>query len=182
MEGLAWLYRDAPPVARISIGVGVDVDEDPTRSDGSTAADPTLERFWAVVRRLPRYLALGVNLARDERVPGTAKTAVLLGGAYAVSPLDLVPGIIPVAGQLDDLFVVLLALRRALRACPPPLAAELLAGVGLSFEEIDRDLATCRATARWLALKGYRLGRRLAAGAGRLLWATIQQRGGPGHV
>ena len=155
---------------------------DPQGAATGAPADPTLERFWAVVRRLPRYLALGVNLARDERVPGSAKTAVLLGGAYAVSPLDLVPGIIPVAGQLDDLFVVLLALRRALRACPPALAAELLRGVGLSFEEIERDLATCRATARWLATKSFRLGRRLAAGAGRLLWATIQQRGGPGQV
>ena len=144
--------------------------------------DPTLERFWAVVRRLPRYLALGVNLARDERVPGNAKTAVLLGGAYAVSPLDLVPGIVPVAGQLDDLFVVLLALRRALRACPPPVAAQHLQGAGLTANDLERDLAACRATARWLAIKAFRLGRRLAAGAGRLLWATIQQRGGPGQV
>lgn len=151
-------------------------------SESGVPPDPTLERFWAVVRRLPRYLALGVNLARDGRVPGNAKTAVLLGGAYAVSPLDLVPGIIPVAGQLDDLFVVLLALRRALRACPPPLAAEHLDRAGLTPDDFERDLAVCRATARWLALKGLRAGRRLAGGAGRLLWRTIQQRGGPGSV
>jgi uncharacterized membrane protein YkvA (DUF1232 family) len=144
--------------------------------------DPVLERFWTAVRRLPHYLALGVNLARDGRVPTGAKTAVMLGGAYAVSPIDLVPGIIPVAGQLDDMMVVLVALRRAIRACPPALAAEHLARAGLTADDFDGDLAACRATARWLAMKGVRLGRRLATAAGRRLWATIQQRAGPGQI
>ncbi len=139
-------------------------------------SDPTLERFWEAVRRLPRYVALGVHLARDERVPRRAKTSVLLGGAYAVSPIDLVPGIIPVAGQLDDLVVLLLTLRRAIRACPAPVAAELLGRAELSAADFDRDLAACRATARWLAAKGLRLGGRLASAAGRRLWATVESR------
>lgn len=144
--------------------------------------DPTLERFWAVVGRLPRYLALGVNLARDERVPRGAKTGLLLAGAYAVSPIDLVPGIIPVAGQLDDLLIMLHALRRAVRACPAEVAADELARAGLSPGLLDDDLATCRATLRWLAAKGLRFGGRLAAAAGRRLWGTIQQRAGPGQL
>ena len=140
------------------------------------SVDPTLERFWDALRRLPKYVALGVHLARDERVPRQAKTSVLLGGAYAVSPIDLVPGIIPVAGQLDDLVVLLLTLRRAIRACPAPVAAELLGRAGLTAADFDRDLATCRATAAWLARKGLRFGRRLAAAAGRRLWATVDSR------
>ena len=150
--------------------------------DNMAPPDPTLERFWEVVQRLPRYVALGVHLARDERVPRGAKTTVLLAGAYAVSPIDLVPGIVPVAGQLDDLLVLLHALRRAIRACPESVAAELLGRAGLAMDDFERDLAACRATARWLAVRGLRLGGRLAAGAGRLLWATVQQRGGPGQV
>jgi uncharacterized membrane protein YkvA (DUF1232 family) len=140
--------------------------------------DPVLQRFWEAVRRLPRYVTLGVNLVRDRRVPNSAKAPIMLGGAYAVSPIDLVPGIIPVIGQLDDMVVILLALRRAIHACPEPLAAEHLTRAGLSPDDFTRDLATCRATARWLAAKGLRLGGRLAAGAGRLVWATIQSRGG----
>jgi len=145
-----------------------------------TPADPTLERFWIALRRLPRYVALGVNLARDDRVPGGAKAAVVAGGVYAVSPVDLVPGIIPVAGQLDDLVVLLLTLRRASRACPPPVAAEHLERAGLGATDFDDDLAACRATVRWLAAKGLRLGGRLAAGAGQRLWGTVRSRPRPG--
>ena len=147
----------------------------PPWSDGAPA-DPALERFWVALRRLPRYVTLGVNLARDDRVPGGAKAAVIAGGVYAVSPVDLVPGIIPVAGQLDDLIVLLLTLRRAIRACPPSVAAEHLERAGLSETDFDDDLAACRATVRWLAAKGLRLGGRVAAGAGRRLWGTMRSR------
>ena len=140
--------------------------------------DPVLERFWSVLRRLPRYLTLAVNLVRDGRVPAGAKSAVLLGGAYAVSPVDLVPGIIPVAGQLDDVVVLLLTLRRAVRACPPALADEHLRRAGLTAADFDDDLAACRATARWLAAKGLRVGGRVATGVGRRLWSLVQRRQG----
>ena len=139
------------------------------------SVDPVLERFWAVLRRLPRYLSLGVSLARDGRVPAGAKGAVVLGGAYAVSPLDLVPGIIPVAGQLDDVVVLLLTLRRAIRACPAPLAGEHLARAGLTGADFDTDLAACRATAGWLAAKGLRFGGRVAGGMGRRLWSAVRR-------
>src|SRR5688572_14746864 len=82
-------------------------------------ANPVMDRFWAAVRRLPRYIFLGTNLVRDDRVPARVKAMLAVGGVYAISPIDLVPGIIPVAGQLDDLVVVLVALRAAIRACPP---------------------------------------------------------------
>src|SRR5262245_48389218 len=85
-----------------------------------------MERFWAAVRRLPRYVFLGTNLVRDDRVPLRVKAALAVGGAYVISPIDLVPGIIPVAGQLDDLVVLLIALRTAIRACPPGVAEEQL--------------------------------------------------------
>ena len=65
-----------------------------------------MDRFWAAVRRLPRYIFLGTNLVRDDRVPGMVKGTIVVGGLYVVSPVDLIPGIIPVAGQLDDLVVL----------------------------------------------------------------------------
>ena len=165
----------------VAADVGMSAVDDATAEPGTTLpavapSDPVLERFWATLRRLPRYLALAVNLARDGRVPAGAKGAVLLGGAYAVSPLDLVPGIIPVAGQLDDVVVLLLTLRRAVRACPAPLAAEHLGRVGLSEADFATDLAACRATARWLAVQGLRLGGRVAVGAGRRLRSVVRGR------
>jgi len=141
--------------------------------DHSPPTDPVLARFWETLRRLPRYLALGVNLARDDRLPNSVRATVLASGAYAVSPIDLVPGIIPVAGQLDDLVLLLLTLRRAVRVAPPPIAAKHLARAGLTPTDFETDLAACRATAAWLARRGLRLGARLAGAAGRRLRAAL---------
>ena len=50
---------------------------------------------------------------------------MLLGaGAYLAMPIDLVPDFIPVLGQLDDAFVVALALRAVLRGAGADLVAE----------------------------------------------------------
>lgn len=133
------------------------------------AAPPAreLDRFWAAVRRLPKYLKLAANMARDGDVPKSAKAALAVGGIYTVSPVDLVPGIIPVAGQLDDLLVLLFALRMATRACPPEVAAAHLTRAGLEQRHFDDDLAATKDTARWLAGKGIDASKSLAAKSGR---------------
>ena len=142
---------------------------------GPTAGtvDPVIERFWEAAKRIPSYLRLGGGMAVDGRVPTEAKLSIALGGLYAVSPIDLVPGIIPVAGQLDDLMVLLVTLRRAVRACPPELAAEHLDRAGLTAADFDDDLAACRATVRWVAVRGARMGGRLASAAGRRMWSWM---------
>jgi uncharacterized membrane protein YkvA (DUF1232 family) len=138
--------------------------------------NPVMDRFWAAVRRIPRYVFLGTNLVRDDRVPGRVKATIAVGGAYVVSPIDLVPGIIPVAGQLDDLVVLLLALRAALRTCPPEVAAEHLRRAGVTEADFDNDLRAVRDTAVWLAQKGIRATGRIAARGGRRLRALLTNR------
>lgn len=171
----------APPVGSPPVGAaqaGQGAPQVPPGAPGATRTtdEPVLTAFWAAVRRLPRYVRLAAHLAADSRVPKQAKTALMVGGAYTVSPVDLVPGIIPVAGQLDDLFVLLFAVRQALRACPPGVAEEHLDRVKLTAKDLDDDLAAVRATARWLAGKALRTGGRLAAEAGRLLWSAVRRR------
>ena len=61
------------------------------------------------------------------------------------------PGLIPVAGQLDDLAAVLLGLRVALRGCTPDAAAAHLEAAGLAEGDIGRDLAIVRGAGAWLA-------------------------------
>jgi uncharacterized membrane protein YkvA (DUF1232 family) len=65
----------------------------------------------AVAGFVPDCAVLMKRLAGDPRVPRRRKAALVLIAAYLVSPIDLVPDFIPVAGQLDDAIVVLLALR-----------------------------------------------------------------------
>jgi uncharacterized membrane protein YkvA (DUF1232 family) len=148
--------------------------------DRSPATDrETLARFWAAVRRMPRYVRLAAALVRDREVPLRVKGLLGVATLYTVSPVDLVPGIIPVAGQLDDVAVLLLSLRTAVRACPPLLAQAHLDMVGLRVEDFDEDLAATRAVAALLVSRGFGAAqgaRRRAAGQARALFRAWQAR------
>jgi hypothetical protein len=84
-----------------------------------------------------------------------------------VSPLDLVPGIIPVAGQLDDMYVVLMAIRQALRMSPDEVGEEYLTRYGLDAGTIDGDLATIRRLVRVGVVQGARWSARQLGRGGR---------------
>jgi uncharacterized membrane protein YkvA (DUF1232 family) len=121
-------------------------------------ADPfPTARFAALLKRFPRYARLAWRLGRDPRIGGRRRAAVLAAAAYLASPIDLVPGLIPVAGQLDDAAVALLGLRFALRGLPLPERRPLLAEAGLLETDLDDDLATVRAGAGWLLRRGGRV-------------------------
>jgi uncharacterized membrane protein YkvA (DUF1232 family) len=127
------------------------------------AGDPfPRARFVALVGRLPRYLRLAWGLAGEPRLSRTRKAGVLAAAAYLASPVDLVPGIIPFVGQLDDMAVALLALRAALRALDPATRERHLAAAGLAPGDMDHDLGTVAVSAAWLARRGIAVGRRLA--------------------
>lgn len=133
------------------------------------------DRFAALVRRFPAYARLAWRLGRDERLTRGRRAAVLGAAAYLASPIDLVPGIVPLAGQLDDAAVALLGLRFALRGLPPEVRGEHLAAVGIAEADLDRDLVTVRLAVGWLARRGGDLARgggRLALRGGRAVGRT----------
>ncbi len=125
---------------------------------GDSGPQVDLAPVWALIKRLPTYVRLSTALARDARVPGAAKATLALGGIYVVSPVDLIPGLIPVAGQLDDLYVVLTGLQQAIRISPDDVVDEHLARVGLTRNSVDDDLAALRTFVRqgvvWAFQKG----------------------------
>ena len=127
-------------------------------------------RFIGVVTRIPRYVKLGWLLMNDPTVSGAGKAALGGGLAYAISPIDPVPGFIPVLGQLDDLAVLLLAVRVALKSAPTEVADRHLVESGLSWQLLERDLVTIRATAIWVTRRGGALA--LRAGKAMLSMAT----------
>ena len=75
---------------------------------------------------LPTLLSqarLAIRLLREPRVPLLTRAVPLLAALYLISPLDFIPDIFPIIGQLDDLGVALLALEVFLRLCPPRVRA-----------------------------------------------------------
>jgi uncharacterized membrane protein YkvA (DUF1232 family) len=73
----------------------------------------------SLVRTLISHLRLTMRLLREPRVPLPVKAVPILAGLYIVSPVDFVPDVFPILGQLDDLGVMLFALEAFLRWCPP---------------------------------------------------------------
>ena len=119
---------------------------------------PALAAFWEAVKRLPAYLKLAAGMARDPDVPRQAKAILGVGGGYAVSPIDLVPGIIPVAGQMDDLYVMLTALQQAVRMTPAQVADRHLADAGLTRDDIETDLKAVRELVRVAVVTSLKFG------------------------
>ncbi|HYW49032.1 MAG TPA: YkvA family protein [Gemmatimonadaceae bacterium] len=64
------------------------------------------------IRELPHYVRLLWGLARDPRVEIVDKLLVVAAAVYIVSPIDIIPDFIPFLGQVDDLYLLILALQR----------------------------------------------------------------------
>ena len=64
------------------------------------------------VRQLPQYLRLLGGLVTDRRVSMLDKLLVVGAIGYIVMPIDLIPDFIPFFGEIDDLYLLVLALQR----------------------------------------------------------------------
>jgi len=81
------------------------------------------DRF-RILPQLWRTGRLAIRLVRDSRVPLAAKLIVVATVAYIISPIDIVPDWLPIAGQADDIMVLLAGLNFFLKACPRWLVQE----------------------------------------------------------
>jgi uncharacterized membrane protein YkvA (DUF1232 family) len=75
------------------------------------------------------------DCAFDARVPRVDKWILVAVAVYLLSPVDLVPDRVPVVGRIDDLGLVIWALRRLLAAAGPEVVRDLWRGTdeGLAF-------------------------------------------------
>lgn len=78
----------------------------------------------ALARFVPACVVLFRRLVGDPRVPRRSRLALGALLLYLVSPIDLVPDFVPVAGQLDDALLVVLVFRWLLRSAGPELVSE----------------------------------------------------------
>lgn len=77
-----------------------------------TGAKKTVMNY---VAELPRFLTLLWGLLRDARVNVVDKVLVAGAIAYIVAPIDWIPDFIPFLGEVDDLYLLLLALQRLMQ-------------------------------------------------------------------
>lgn len=81
-----------------------------------------------LARLLPDCAVALRRLHRDPRVPTRVRVALWLALLWVVSPVDLIPEFVPVLGPLDDVLVVALVLRYAVRVSPPEAVADAWPG------------------------------------------------------
>ena len=66
----------------------------------------------STMKELPNFLRLLGGLLTDRRVSNTDKLLVAGAIGYVLLPMDLMPDYIPFLGEIDDLFLLVLALQR----------------------------------------------------------------------
>jgi uncharacterized membrane protein YkvA (DUF1232 family) len=82
------------------------------------------------VLMMPNIIKLIGRLLKDPRVPRRAKISLGLAAAYVVSPIDLIPEVIPVLGWADDVIVVLFAIDSLIDRAGPEIVEEHWDGPG----------------------------------------------------
>ena len=75
--------------------------------------------LWTLVRGDARQLWFAL---RHPAAPVWLKLGTALIALYLVSPVDLIPEVLPVIGMVDDLVLVPLAIRFLLNRLPPAIA------------------------------------------------------------
>lgn len=82
-------------------------------------------RRVGLIPEIVRHVRLGWRLLRDPRISPWLKLIVpglLL--AYVIVPVDLLPDVFPLVGQLDDLAAILLAGKLFVELCPRRIVRE----------------------------------------------------------
>jgi uncharacterized membrane protein YkvA (DUF1232 family) len=114
----------------------------------------------ALARRLPTGLARDLvgflpdcamllgRLWRDSRVPRRARAVLALAAVWVVSPVDLVPEVLPVIGALDDVVVAAVALRYAVRRVPRDAVVDAWPGSATMLRRLLGDSTTANHGAR----------------------------------
>src|SRR5918992_6246269 len=101
-------------------------------------------RLARIIVKLPTYARLVWGLMRDPRTPVALKALLAAALAYVVMPVDLIPDVIPIIGQADDLTVLLLVLDLFIQNAPAEVRAEHTARANNGTADLDRDLARLR--------------------------------------
>ena len=93
----------------------------------------------STMKELPNFLRLLGGLMTDRRVSNTDK--LLVGGAitYVLMPMDFIPDFVPFIGEIDDLFVLVLALQRLIANAPRSALEDHWMGDPAALRSLDLE-------------------------------------------
>src|SRR5215467_16337598 len=87
-------------------------------------------RMKNLILFLPNMIALCARLMVDPRVPRTERALLAAAVVYAIVPFDFIPDMIPFVGQIDDVFLISLALLRLINRTDDRIVREHWRGGG----------------------------------------------------
>lgn len=90
------------------------------------------------IKLVPSFVKLMYNLVKDPRVELTDKAILGAAVAYIFSPFDLIPDFIPFLGQVDDAYVVAVALQRLINSAGQDVVEEYWEGNMDVFDSLQR--------------------------------------------
>ena len=94
--------------------------------------------LMSMIMLIPNFLKLLGRLFRDSRVSTTEKALLVGTIIYVISPLDLIPDVIPFIGEIDDLYLVSLVLLRLLARTDDDVLREHWDGRGNLVSMVDK--------------------------------------------
>lgn len=94
------------------------------------------------VLMLPNLVKLLGRLIKDPRVPRRSKLVLVAALGYVMSPIDLLPEMIPIAGMIDDIFLVVFALNHLIERAGEEVVIEHWDGPQDLLEVVRSVLST----------------------------------------
>src|SRR5687768_13378917 len=77
--------------------------------------------FRAGLRLIPDVIRLIRRLMKEQGIGRTIRIAMVLLLVYLVSPIDVIPDVLPLIGSVDDVILFVAVLRGVLRSAGPDL-------------------------------------------------------------
>ena len=103
------------------------------------------------LRALKREILTVWCVARHPRLPWAVRGLALGVAAYALSPIDLIPDVIPVLGLLDDLLLVPMGVWAVLKLAPADVVAEARAQASALADRPVSRIGAVLIALLWLA-------------------------------
>jgi uncharacterized membrane protein YkvA (DUF1232 family) len=99
----------------------------------------------STIGEIPNFLRLLYGLVTDSRVANIDKLVLAGAIAYILMPIDIIPDFIPFIGEVDDVFILILAIQRLISNAGRAVVADHWMGdaAELSSLNLERVLAAC---------------------------------------